>query len=372
MRNIFFPFLIVVAVVLYSSVFVVQEGSRGLVLRFNKVQRDANGVAKVYEPGLHFKVPFIESVKTMDYRIQLMENPADRFMTRETKQVMVDSYLKWRIVDVNRFYISTRGGNMAHAESLLRNRLYDRLRSEIGCREIKQVITDSRGELMTKVLKALNGHYADISIQCAPKPAENDEGIDEKTILPTTDLAVTLDDVKVVTDNVDTGENTDKVIPAVPVMTAEEERAARKAAIEASSVAGLGIEVIDVRIKQINLPEEVSKSIYNRMRGERAAVAQRHRSRGLELAAVNRANADYAVTKTLAEARGEALKIQGEGDATAAKIFADAFNKAPEFYRFLRSMTAYENSFENSNNIMVLDPDKNDFLSYLKKPVQAN
>lgn len=371
MRNIFFPFLIVVAIVLYASVFVVQEGSRGLVLRFNKVQRDENGNARVYEPGLHFKAPFIESVKILDHRIQLMENPADRFMTREAKQVMVDSYLKWRIVDVNRFYVSTRGGNMAHAESLLRNRLNDRLRSEIGCREIKQVITDSRGELMSKVLKALNGHYADISVQCMPKPIESNES-DDKSILPADNVAVTLDDVKVVAEDVDTGETTDDTTTVVPTMTEEEEREARKAAIEASSVAGLGIEVIDVRIKQINLPEEVSKDIYNRMRGERAAVAQRHRSRGLELAAVNRANADYAVVKTLAEAKSEALKIQGEGDATAAKIFAEAFNKAPEFYQFLRSMTAYENSFKNNDNIMVLDPQHNDFLYYLRKPVHTN
>lgn len=353
MRNLFLPFLVVILVVLYASVFVVQEGSRGLVLRFGKVQRDSSDQAVIYEPGLHFKVPFLDNVKILDKRIQTMENPADRFMTNETKELIVDSYMKWRIVDFNQFYISTRGGNMTYAENLLKNRLSDRLRSEIGCKDIRDIVSDSRGALMAKVLNALNGRYDEVSIQCTPRVVST---ISSDPVAAATVGAVIDPAAKVVEE-----------VVIESAMTPEEEEKARQAAIAASSVAGLGIEVVDVRIKQINLPPEVSKDIYNRMRVERGAVAQRHRAQGQEQAEKNRAAADYLVTRTIAEAERESRVIRGEGDAEAARLFAESFSKDINFYNFIRSLKAYENSFNGDGDVMVLSPDS-EFFRYMESP----
>ncbi len=137
--------------------------------------------------------------------------------------------------------------------------------------------------------------------------------------------------------------------------------------INPNSMAALGIEVVDVRIKQINLPAEVSEAIYNRMRAEREAVARRHRSQGQEEAEKLRASADYEVTKTLAESERQARILRGEGDAEAAKLFADAFSQDPDFYAFIRSLRAYENSFQSNQDVMVLSPDS-DFFRYMKTP----
>jgi len=137
--------------------------------------------------------------------------------------------------------------------------------------------------------------------------------------------------------------------------------------VNPNSMAALGIEVVDVRIKQINLPTEVSEAIFNRMRAEREAVARRHRSQGQEEAEKLRATADYEVTKTLAEAERQGRIMRGEGDAEAAKLFADAFSQDPDFYAFIRSLRAYESSFESNQDVMVLSPDS-DFFRYMKSP----
>ena len=140
--------------------------------------------------------------------------------------------------------------------------------------------------------------------------------------------------------------------------------------INPNSMAALGIEVVDVRIKQINLPVEVSEAIYNRMRAEREAVARRHRSQGQEEAEKLRAAADYEVAKTLAESERQGRILRGEGDAEAAKLFADAFSQDPDFYAFIRSLRAYENSFQSNQDVMVLSPDS-DFFRYMKTPTNA-
>ena len=133
------------------------------------------------------------------------------------------------------------------------------------------------------------------------------------------------------------------------------------------STAELGIEVLDVRIKQINLPDEVSSSIYQRMRAERDAVAREHRSQGKEKAAFIQADVDRKVTLIIANAEKTAQELRGDGDATAAKIFADAFGKEPEFYSFIRSLKAYESSFANSDNLLILKPDS-DFFRFMQSP----
>ena len=293
MRKFLLPIIVVIAAVLYSSVVVVTEGSRGIMLRFNKVQRDAENKVVVYEPGLHFKLPLIDSIKVLDARIRTLDGSATRFVTVEKKDLLVDSYVKWRISDFGRFYTATGGGDYNQASSLLSRKVNDRLRSEIGTRTIKDIVSGTRGELMAGAKKALNSGQ--------------------------------------------------------------------------DSTSELGIEVVDVRVKQINLPDEVSSSIYQRMRAERDAVAREHRSQGKEKAAFIQADVDRKVTLILANANKTAQELRGNGDAAAAKLYSQAFAQEPQFYSFIRSLKAYESSFEGSDNMMILKSDS-DFFRFMQAP----
>ncbi|MCW9698726.1 MULTISPECIES: protease modulator HflC [unclassified Avibacterium] len=293
MRKILTPVLLVLLAVIYSSLVIVDEGTRGIMLRFGKVHRDSDNKVVVYEPGLHFKIPFIDSMKVLDARIRTLDGAPDRFVTVEKKDLLVDSYVKWRISDFGRFFTATGGGDYTQASNLLRRKVNDRLRSEVGSRTIKDIVSGTRGELMVGARKALN-----------------------------------------------TGQD---------------------------STSELGIEVVDVRVKQINLPDEVSSSIYQRMRAERDAVAREHRSQGKEKAAFIQADVDRKVTVILATANKTAQELRGNGDATAAKLYADAFAQEPEFYSFVRSMKAYEKSFAESNNMLILKPDS-DFFRFMQAP----
>ena len=293
MRKFLLPIIVVIAAVLYSSVVVVTEGTRGIMLRFNKVQRDAENKVVVYEPGLHFKLPLIDSIKVLDARIRTLDGSATRFVTVEKKDLLVDSYVKWKISDFGRFYTATGGGDYNQASSLLSRKVNDRLRSEIGTRTIKDIVSGTRGELMAGAKKALNSGQ--------------------------------------------------------------------------DSTSELGIEVVDVRVKQINLPDEVSSSIYQRMRAERDAVAREHRSQGKEKAAFIQADVDRKVTLILANANKTAQELRGNGDAAAAKLYSQAFAQEPQFYSFIRSLKAYESSFEGSDNMMNLKPDS-DFFRFMQAP----
>ena len=293
MRKFLLPIIVVIAAVLYSSVVVVTEGTRGIMLRFNKVQRDAENKVVVYEPGLHFKLPLIDSIKVLDARIRTLDGSATRFVTVEKKDLLVDSYVKWKISDFGRFYTATGGGDYNQAASLLSRKVNDRLRSEIGTRTIKDIVSGTRGELMAGAKKALNSGQ--------------------------------------------------------------------------DSTSELGIEVVDVRVKQINLPDEVSSSIYQRMRAERDAVAREHRSQGKEKAAFIQADVDRKVTLILANANKTAQELRGNGDAAAAKLYSQAFAQEPQFYSFIRSLKAYESSFEGSDNMMILKSDS-DFFHFMQAP----
>ncbi|QCI19075.1 protease modulator HflC [Buchnera aphidicola] len=290
-----------------SSLFIVKEGERGIVLQFGKVLRNSNQKTLVYEPGLHFKIPFLETVKMLDARIHTMDNQADRFVTKEKKDLIVDSYIKWRISDFSRYYLATGNGDIFQAEVLLKRKFSDRLRSQIGCLNVKEIVTDSRGRLTTDVLQSLNKGTVNLT-------------------------------------------NASK--------------------INVNSMNALGIEVVDVRIKQINLPTEVSEAIYNRMRAEREAVARSQRSQGQEKAEKLRAMADYKVSMILAEAQKEALILKGKGEAQVAKLFSDNFKGDSSFYLFIRSLHAYENSFKNKNNIMLISSD-NKFFQYMNHVISS-
>jgi membrane protease subunit HflC len=288
MKNFSIIGVILIVILGFGSVFVVKEGNKAIVIQFGKVQKDSTGETRVYDPGLHLKVPLIDKVRQLDARVQTLDDRPGRFVTSEKKDLIVDSYVKWRINDFAAFYLATSGGNRALAESLLKQKVNNGLRSEFGTRTISEIVSGERSEIMDQAL------------------AQASESSDE-----------------------------------------------------------LGILVVDVRVKQINLPTEVSSSIYQRMRAEREAVAREHRSEGREKADVIRADVDARVTIMLADAERNARKLRGEGDAGAAKIYADTYTKDAEFFSFLRSMDAYRASFNSKQDLLIVEPDS-DFFKYLK------
>ncbi|MBP7547596.1 MAG: protease modulator HflC [Corallincola sp.] len=285
-------FVMVLALVLFGLVvlnpfFVVKEGQRVIVQQFGKVKRDGD-VPRVYPPGLHLKVPFIDDVLVLDARLQTLSSEANRFITGEKKDLLVDFYAKWKIEDFSRFYLATRG-DRGQADALLNRIINNGLRTEFGSRTVTAIVSGGRDELMAQAL----------------------------------DQA-------------------------------------------AKSASELGIKVLDVRVKTINLPEEVKSNIFDRMRSERNVVAKGHRARGAEMAEGIRAEADKRVTVLLADAQRQSLTLRGSGDAEAAKIFADAYSKDAEFFRFLRSMDAYKRSLGRPDNLMVIQPE-GDFFQYFKQ-----
>ncbi|WP_334065256.1 protease modulator HflC [Alteromonas genovensis] len=289
MKNIIIAVAVLLVLLASGSLFAVKEGERAIVIQFGKIQRDeATGETRVFTPGLHFKLPFIDSVRRLDARIQTLDGSPDRFVTSEKKDLIVDSYVKWRIDDFARYYLST-GGNKLQAEALLKQKVNNGLRSEFGTRTIAQIVSGERSALMNQAMEQAS--------------TSSDE---------------------------------------------------------------LGIQIVDVRVKQINLPTEVSNSIFQRMRAERAAVAREHRSEGQEQAEVIRANIDAKVTVMLADAERNARQLRGEGDALAAQIYADVYSKNSDFYSFLRSMDAYKKSFSSKQDVMVIAPDS-DFFKYMNQ-----
>ncbi|WP_372626349.1 protease modulator HflC [Arsukibacterium sp.] len=286
MKNFIIAIIVVVAIIVISALFVVPEGQRAIVTQFGKIQRDDAGQVVVYEPGLHLKMPMIEVVRKLDSRIQTLDDQADRFVTAEKKDLLVDSYVKWRIKDFGAYFLST-GGITSQAEVLLKQYINNGLRTEFGTRTIQEIVSGERTQLMESALAQAGA-------------AANE----------------------------------------------------------------LGIEVIDVRVKQINLPTEVSSSIFARMRAERDAVAREHRSRGMEESDIIRADVDARVTIMLADAERNSRAVRGQGDAQAAKIYADVYSRNAEFYSFVRSLEAYKKSFNDKQDIMVVQPD-NDFFKYM-------
>jgi membrane protease subunit HflC len=288
MKNFIIAIIAALFILTVSSVFVIYEGQRGIVFQFSKIKRDSvTDEMMVFEPGLHFKWPLVETVKKLDARIQTLDEPADRFVTAEKKDLIVDSFAKWRIVDFSTYYLRT-SGSVDNARALLKQKINNGLRTEFGNRTIKEIVSGDRDAIMSQALDSAKSSRED-----------------------------------------------------------------------------LGIEVVDVRIKAINLPTEISQSIYERMRAERTAVAKEHRSKGQEQAEIIRATIDAKVTIMLAEAQKNAFTVRGEGDAQAAKVYADAYSKDAEFYSFYRSLEAYENSFNSKNDIMVVKPDS-EFFRFLK------
>lgn len=271
-------------VVLSNSVFIVSETQRGVLLKFGEVVRAD------LQPGLHWKVPFVDSVRKFDGRILTVDSTPERYFTQEQKQLIVDSYAKFRIIDTAKYYTATSGEEF-RAAALLSQRINDDLRNQVAGRTVQEVVSGERDQLMEAVKARLN-----------------------QTVLTE-----------------------------------------------------LGVEVIDVRVKKIDLPNEVSQSVYRRMNAEREKEAKELRSEGKEIAEGMRAEADRKVTVIEAEAVRDAEIIRGDGDATATGIYANSFNRDPEFYAFTRSLNAYQQTFASGRDIMLLQPDSH-FFQYLGNP----
>jgi membrane protease subunit HflC len=280
--SIFISALSLITVIIISqSIFVVSEIERAVKLRFGEI------VQFDLEPGLHFKWPIVNSVRYFDSRILTLDAQPQRYLTSEKKALMVDSFIKWRIKDVAK-YFTTTGGDEERAKRLLSQRVDTGLRNEFGIRTVKEVVSGERDQLMNSLTSML-----------------------------------------------------DKI--------AQEE---------------LGVEVIDLRVKRIDLPLEVSDSVYNRMRTERQRLARELRAQGNEVAEKIRATADKDKTIILADAYREAEETRGNGDAKATATYAEAYSKDPEFYDFTRSLKAYQATFQSKGDILLIDPDS-DFFKYL-------
>jgi membrane protease subunit HflC len=267
--------------IIYSAAFVVNQWEVALKLRLGEI------IDTDYKPGLHWMVPVINQVEKFDGRIQTLDSQPERFLTIEKKDVIVDSFAKWRIADAAQFFRST-GGNPARAGRLLSERINTSLRNEFGQRTIQEVVSGERTEIMALLTKDSDAQASE-----------------------------------------------------------------------------LGIEIIDVRIKQIDLPPEVSESVYSRMRAERERVARDLRAQGSEASERIRADADRQEVVILADSFREAEKLRGEGDGLAAEIYAKAFQKNPEFYAFYRSLDAYRKAFESGGDVMVLDSNS-EFFQYFQ------
>lgn len=264
------------------SVFTVDQRQYALVFQLGEVKR------VITEPGLHFKLPLVQNVRFFDNRILTLDSTdPERFITSEKKNVLVDSFIKWRIVDPKLYYISV-GGDEMRARTRLSQTVNAGLREEFGKRLVHDVISGERDKIM--------------------------------------------------------------------------DRMREKADIDARRI---GVKIVDVRLKRVELPDEVSGAVYSRMEAERKRVANELRSEGAAEAEKIRADADRQREIIVAEAYRDAQKVKGEGDAKAAALYAEAFSKSPEFYAFYRSLEAYRNSFASKSDVLVVEPNS-DFFKYLK------
>ena len=279
--------LLIALVILSGSMYTVDQRQNALVFQLGEV------VAVKKEPGLYFKLPIVQNIRYFDTRILTLDSAEpERFITSEKKNVLVDAFIKWRVIDARQFYVSV-GGDEGRAQIRLAQTVNDGLRAEFGKRTIHDVVSGQRDAIMKNI------------------------------------------QVKADQD-------------------------ARK----------IGVQVVDVRIKRVDLPETVSENVYRRMEAERKQVANELRSTGAAEAEKIRADADKQKDVIVAEAYRDAQSVKGEGDGRAAAIYASAYGKNPEFFAFYRSMQAYRESFKNKSDVMVLDPSA-DFFKYMKNPRAA-
>ena len=274
-------FSLLAILILFNSFFIVDEREKAIVLQFGETVREDVGV------GFHFKVPIIQEVKKFDARLRSLDEDPDRILTNESKYLLVDSFVKYKISNVLLFYKAT-GGSFNNLNNLLGQRTEFELKNQFGKRSVTEVVSGERDELM-----------------------------------------------RIMRDNL------------------------------ATSVVDLGIEVIDFRVKRIDLPPELSNSVYERMRTERNRLAEELRSEGKELSREITASADKDRIIILAEANKLSQQLRGEGEATSAAIYAEAHNQDPEWYEFIRTMELLPDAFSNKSDVMLIDSNQ-EILKYFK------
>jgi len=276
----------VAAIVLLAgtSLFTVDQRERALVFQLGEIRE------VITEPGLNFKWPLIQNVRFFDNRILTLDTPeTERFITSEKKNLLVDSFVKWRIDDVRQYYISVQGDE-ARAQTRLAQTINSALREEFGKRTVHDVVSGEREEIMRVVRGSV-------------------------------------------------GEDAKKI----------------------------GVVIVDVRLKRVELPQEVSEAVYRRMEAERKSVAAELRSEGFSQGEKIRAEGDREREVIIAEAYRDAQRVKGEGDRKASAVYARAFSENPEFYSFYRSLDAYRAGFKNKSDVLVLEPNS-EFFKYLKSP----
>ncbi len=275
---------VVALLVLSMSLYTVDQRKAAIRFQLGEV------VSVETEPGLYFMVPMVQNVRLFDTRIQTLDSrDAERFLTSENKNVLVDSFVKWRVIDVRQYYVSVRGDSIA-AEARISQTVNDALRAEFARRTVHDVVSGERDKIMATVA-----------------------------------------------DKVD------------------------------KDVKGIGVEVVDVRLKRVDLVPEISSDVYRRMESERKRVANELRATGQAEGEKIKADADRQRQVIVAEAYRDAQRIKGEGDAQAARIYAEAYGRNPEFYSFYRSLEAYRSSLRSKGDVMLLDP-SSEFFKYLKTP----
>jgi membrane protease subunit HflC len=277
--------ILLVGVTASSTFYMVDEREKVIVVRFGQVLRYDDA------PGMHIKSPFLDQARYFDSRILTLDAEPQSFLTKEKKYVVVDSFVKWRIEDALKYFM-TVSGQESEARRRLEQVINSSLRDEFGKRTVHDVVSTDRRKVMD-----------------------------------------------ILTENAD--------------------REARK----------FGIVVTDVRIQRVDLPDEVSQSVYQRMKAERSRIANELRAQGAETAEKIRANAERQREVLLAEAYGTAERMRGEGDAKATALYGAAYGRAPEFYSLYRSLGAYKESFKSKEDIMIVDPSA-DFFKYMKKPAR--
>lgn len=280
-------FIVAILLVLSQSMFIVKQQQRGFILEFSKVKKDSSGSPTVYEPGLHFKFPFINKALKIDARVQTLDGSPDRVVTSNKFDLEIDTYANWKVQDFGQYYLRT-GGNINRANEVLERFIDSELRTQIGLRNTQEIVATKREETMKAILDA------------------------------------------------------------VKLKTPE-----------------FGIELVDVQVKKVNYPPEIRKNVFDEMKAERDRFAKKNRAEGQKTAQIIRAETDAKATIIVAEAEQQTREIRGNGDAEAAKIYAQTYNKNPEFYAFLRSLDAYKASFKDQGDIMVVQPDS-EFFKYFK------
>lgn len=292
MSKIFVSLCSVLLLLLFFSIFIIQEGERGIVLQFNNIIKNNFNKNIIYTPGLHFKLPILETVKILDARIHTIENNKEHFLTAEKKDLILDYYIQWKINDFSRYYNFSQEKNISEIEMFLKQKINNYLQVYISSLSMKEIIASSEKKLTAYIVNLFNNQkFALNTLSSIPK----------------------------------------------------------------NNINSLGIKLIDIRIQKINLSDKMYTIIYDHMRSEQKTLAFNKRFQGKERMRQLHAVIDRKISIILSKAQKKAFLIKGTAEAKVIQLFAKHFNHEPDFYFFVRSLRAYENSFKNHENVILIN-----------------